>query len=139
MTADDLNRTTECQEDARGCPRFPFVKIQQVAEMVGGELPSLKDFEGVRCADISRSGFAFYRRSLPTASEVVVALGEGEEVVHLRASIIHATRVAEQGQVLYRVGCRFTGRVDLQQHEMERKRERDLEIGISIMAGHTGP
>jgi hypothetical protein len=95
-------------QDSRSAARYAFGVEQRVATMVAGEMPTLDDFQPVRCADISRSGFAFFQTARPDFSSVMLALGLPPEITYLMGRVIHARLIEMCGMLVFRVGCRFT-------------------------------
>ncbi len=138
MTDDDQDTQVIPQRDNRQTPRFPFRAVQYLAEIVGGQLPNPDAFERVQCVDISRSGFAFCRMTLPGSDELVIALGEPPDITYLRARVVQWRTVVRQGQELFRIGCQFTGRADLEDHSLVLKQQQDALSGILLMAGAEG-
>ncbi len=135
MSGDDLRRKVSQAQENRLLPRYPFGLVQQIAEIVDGEMPSPEAFESVRCVDISRGGFAFYRKALPNSSELVVALGEAPNFVYLSAIIVESAHEDRFGHTFFRCGCKFTGRVELKEHSLALKRQQDLEAAFFLMSG----
>jgi hypothetical protein len=80
---------------------------------VNGELPTPDAFRDVLCRDIASRGFAFWLPTPPDFSSLVVALGSDGAVKYVLAEVVHCTSVQHGDQTTYLVGCRFTGRVDL--------------------------
>ncbi len=133
----DDHRQTESPFDIdnRLAPRFAFGAVQRIAIIVDDELPDPDSFESVRCVDISRTGCAFYRRTLPESSDLVVALGDPPDLTYLTARVVQSSMVDRWGHLFFRIGCQFTGRLELVEHSLALKRQQDLEAGFLIMAG----
>lgn len=99
--------------DNRTSPRREYPYRQQIAPMHSGLIPSPDKFFTVRCKDLSSGGVAIYLQQPPDFQNLVVSLGMPPSVRHFTAEVMHVAEVAEAGATLYRLGCRFTGRVYL--------------------------
>jgi hypothetical protein len=99
------------RSERRSYPRYTCTGVQKIARLVDGHIPARDAFESVQCADISRSGFSFLRPAPPQWDALVVALGDAPHRVFLIAKVVNTEKVIQGGQEVYRVGCRFTGRV----------------------------
>ena len=78
--------------------------------MHGNKLPNRKNFAAVNCHDISACGFSYWASEPPEYDEIVVAFGTLPTVFYLVAEIVHTTSDEYDGQKMYRIGCRYTGR-----------------------------
>ncbi|MGQ9575755.1 MAG: GAF domain-containing protein [Thermoguttaceae bacterium] len=99
--------------ELRSSPRRAFKYYQMIAPMFGGVLPKRKKFFEVECEDISAGGIAFYMNRPPDFDTLVVALGRPPAESYLTARVVRVAKKERDGQRLYLVGCRFTGRVNL--------------------------
>lgn len=97
--------------DRRRAMRRPFNFRQCVAPYRGGELPSKAVFREVSCQDISSTGFSFLSPQLPDFDSLVVALGVSPNLTYMTANIVGRFQVDDSPAPLYRIGCRFSGRV----------------------------
>jgi hypothetical protein len=97
--------------DRRGVVRVRFPHRQFVAPYHGGCIPSRASFKEVVCRDISEQGFSFLASCQPDFDMLVVALGVPPNVTYMTARIVNRIRVSAVASPLYRIGCRFTGRL----------------------------
>lgn len=95
----------------RGAARRSFDFRQFVAPYNGGSLPNKATFREVACQDISATGFSFYSSQLPDFDSLVVALGVAPNLTYMTARIVNRAQVADDPAPMYRIGCRFSGRV----------------------------
>jgi hypothetical protein len=130
----NTNAKTPRPENRRG-KRYPFNVEQRIAEIVDGQMPAADKFESVQCIDISRSGFAFYSRTLPQVSEVIVALGKDPDIVYVTARVVQSRVVKRDGQPVFRVGCHFTGRLSPQGQSLSLTQSPDAESAFRLMSG----
>ena len=79
--------------------------------MYGGVMPTRKEFFQVTCENISAGGFAFYIENEPNFEHLVVALGQEPMLTFFSAQVIRIMQRELDGQEVYLVGCRFSGRV----------------------------
>lgn len=102
----------EPQDERRQSARRGYKVRQSVAPYFGGELPDRENFSMVDCLDISMSGIAFTATERPNCSAVVVALGAAPRFTYMTAEVVYSTATpGVNGGNIYRVGCRFTGRM----------------------------
>jgi diguanylate cyclase (GGDEF)-like protein len=113
----ELDRSAERSSDRRRQPRRPFPSHQSIAPYLDGVIPSTKSFRQVRCHDISPGGIAFLMHKLPEQGSIVVALGVAPHVTYLTARMTHSSTMQVDGQSMFLVGCRFTGRLELEPSE----------------------
>jgi len=97
--------------DNRGASRHDFRFVQKIAPLRNGTMPTADDFFEVVCCDLARGGVSFYLQTRPDFDEVVVALGRCPVINRLRAKVMHIEQLSVDGDVRYRVGCRFTERL----------------------------
>ena len=97
-------------QDNRTTTRHSFGVEQIIAGTIDGQMPPDANFSRVRCVDISQAGMAFYQEHRPTCNEVVVGLGIEPNVVFLLARVVHVEMIELCGNLVFRVGCEFTGR-----------------------------
>lgn len=97
--------------DRRAAVRLRFPHKQFVAPYHGGCIPSRASFKEVVCRDLSEQGFSFLATCPPDFEMLVVALGVAPNLTYMTARIVNRIRVSDGPMPLYRVGCRFTGRL----------------------------
>ncbi len=91
--------------------RYAFGAVQEIAEVADGKMPSHDAFERIRCVDISRAGFSFYRPTRPKHESLVVSLGDTPDRTYLSVRVVQAMKQVRDGHELYRIGCEFTARL----------------------------
>jgi len=97
--------------DRRAAVRLRFPHKQFVAPYHGGCIPSRASFKEVVCRDLSEQGFSFLATCPPDFEMLVVALGVPPNLTYMTARIVNRIRVSDGPMPLYRIGCRFTGRL----------------------------
>ena len=105
-----LDMTTR-GEDRRAVLRFGFPHKQYVAPYQGGCLPSRASFKEVNCRDVSEHGFSFLTTSPPDFDLLVVALGVAPDLTYMTARVENRICISEGVSPMYRIGCRFMGRL----------------------------
>ncbi|HVX64223.1 MAG TPA: hypothetical protein VHC19_26610 [Pirellulales bacterium] len=100
----------------RGSDRRIFVRRwfphkQFVAPYQGGCLPNGKLFREVTCQDVSAAGFSFLSSHPPEFDALVVALGVAPDMTYMTARVVNRIKIADDPAPLYRIGCRFSGRI----------------------------
>lgn len=100
----------------RGSDRRVFVRRcfphkQFVAPYRGACLPSPNLFREVTCQDVSAAGFSFLASQVPDFESLVVALGVAPDVTYMTARVVNRIKIADDPAPLYRIGCRFSGRI----------------------------
>lgn len=100
--------------DRRDQPRRPFPTGQFIAPYAEGQVPTREMFRQVPCHDISSGGFSFLLPDPPDFELFVVALDAPPKVTCLTAKVVHTTVTDSGPMPMYLVGCRFTGRIDLE-------------------------
>ncbi|MFV1967006.1 MAG: PAS domain S-box protein [Pirellulaceae bacterium] len=103
------NRVT-VKQDRRRNERRPFPNKQILAPVVGGRLPSLDAFREVRCHDLSSQGFCYQSTDIPDYQQLLVAFGKQGSLIYLTAEIVHVSPTTFNGEDVFLVGCRYTGR-----------------------------
>lgn len=98
---------------ARRSPRHEYRFPQLIAPYEGEKLPERGDFYEVDCRDLSSGGIALYLSRPPMFETLVVALGRPPQLRYVTAKVARVEPIKEEGQDLYVVGCRFTGKVAL--------------------------
>jgi hypothetical protein len=106
-------KQTESADERRERTRRGFPRTQMVAPYVEGRTPVSGDFAAVRFRDISEQGFSYVSSKPPEYDAVVVVLGEPPAATYLTAVVCHCTSAGTQAKPRYIVGCRFTGRIEL--------------------------
>lgn len=98
--------------DRRAVLRRRFPHKQFIAPYHSGCLPSRASFKEVVCRDVSEQGFSFLASSAPDFDCVVVALGVSPDLIYMTARVANRILISEGAPPLYRIGCRFTGRLN---------------------------
>jgi diguanylate cyclase len=93
--------------------RRAFPATQSVAPFTHGRLPTPAMFREVQCADVSSSGFSFITDERPSCESVVVEFGVPPNLMYLSAKVVHTTASDSPEGTRYKVGCRFSGRLQL--------------------------
>ena len=91
--------------------RRQYQYVQKIAPKIGDELPRREDFFAVRCNDISAGGISFFFDRPPEFRDLVVSLGKEPALSHFTARVARVAGVDSEGENIFLVGCRFTGRV----------------------------
>jgi hypothetical protein len=120
--------------DKRIAERHPYASVEKIGPIRDGRMPRPRDFVSVRCADLSRNGFAFISDELPPFHSLVVALGVRGKPIFLTAAVMHSTPVERDGKPVYHVGCEFNGRVVWSEKTQQFVRNRDLESAATLLA-----
>ena len=100
-------------EERRRHGRKQFAAMQFIAPCVKGRLPTPSAFREVRCFDVSSAGFSYLTDAFPDTDSLVVEFGVPPSLIYLSARVVHCTRLSEAGDTQYKIGCRFTGRLQL--------------------------
>lgn len=87
--------------------RLAFRQLQRIAPYVDGPLPPAEAFVDVSFCDIAQGGFSYLADSLPESSSLIVAMQVHNEVIHVKARIVHRRPSGEQ----FLIGCQFEDRV----------------------------
>jgi len=98
--------------ERRRRPRRSYPYTQRVAPVLGGELPSIDQFVEVQCNDIAAGGFSYLSPTPPLSDTLVVALGAPPFFTFLTAQVAHITRLRQQGQRMFLIGCSYIGRAN---------------------------
>ncbi len=104
--------STPSGRDRRTQPRQLYPYQQRIAPMLGRRLPSRSMFIPVTCHDISPGGFSFVSPAPPESDQYVVALGRGRSLTYVIAQVAHMTRLEQDGDRRYLIGCNYIGRAD---------------------------
>jgi hypothetical protein len=123
-------------QESRTTSRYAFAS-KEIAKMIGGMVPAPDAFEAVRCADISRDGFAFYQAMRPDFEQVMVALGLAPDFVYLRARVAHTELIEMCGSLVFRVGCRFNGCADWDEQTRSFVIHDDVESALLFLVDRT--
>jgi diguanylate cyclase (GGDEF)-like protein len=99
--------------DRRRRARHSLSVTQSVAPFVHGLLPTPCMFRDVQCEDVSSTGFSFFFDEKPTWDAVVVEFGIPPNLMYLSARIVHVTPIASAQGTRFKVGCRFSGKLQL--------------------------
>ncbi len=98
--------------ERRRVPRHAYVERQGIAPYVEGHVPEPNEFRTVSGHDISPSGLSFLTSVLPTSDTLVVKLGTDPNVRMMVCEMVYHLREEDSPTPLYRVGCRFAGRLN---------------------------
>jgi diguanylate cyclase (GGDEF)-like protein len=107
-------------KDRRKHIRKPYDRSHLIGPIVGGHLPTPESFVAVQFFDISAGGFGMWLASPPTFKNFVVALEKIDGNVYALAEVVRVRRderTDQNGQRLWQVGCRFTGKLQTPQAE----------------------
>jgi len=104
--------SVQTEERRRHC-RKQFAASQFIAPCVKGRLPTPGAFREVHCVDVSSAGFSYLTEAFPDTDSLVVEFGVPPSLIYLSARVVHCTRLSEVGDTKYKIGCRFTGRLQL--------------------------
>ncbi len=137
MAARNRRNTNRSNSDNRRAQRYPFEVEQRIAVTVAGELPPPDKFETVRCIDLSRGGFAFYRPALLDGSNLVVELGKAPDLVYLMARVVQSRAVTRDRRPAFRIGCQFVGRLASPGQSQDLAQPSDMEDALRMMSGES--
>jgi diguanylate cyclase len=105
-------------KDRRKHIRKPYERTHRIGPILGGHLPTPDLFVSVQFFDISPGGFGMWLASPPTFKNFVVALEKPDGNVYALAEVVRVKRderTDADGQRLWQVGCRFTGKLQAAQ------------------------
>jgi len=97
------------EDDRRVTDRRTFLNWQHVAWGTAIEVPRSKDFQRVRCLDLSPYGISFLLDQEPVTTTMIVAFGDPVNGTFVAAEIACIEGVIVEDQLIYRIGCRFQG------------------------------
>ncbi len=123
-------------QEKRATIRHSFGVEQRIAESQDGQMPASDAFCTVRCVDISPAGFAFYIENRPTCNSLVVELGIVPNVVYLTANVKHFEMIEFCGNLVFRVGCEFTGRAQWSERPENVLRQCDEDSAFRFLEEH---
>jgi hypothetical protein len=103
-----VGEETKSGREKRASNRLSFRRTQRIAPYESGPLPPDDAFYIVPFSDISRGGFSYLAESVPEYRTLVVAMQIHQQVVPMRARILHHRKCGRQ----YVIGCRFEGRFE---------------------------
>src|SRR5487761_736045 len=93
--------------------RHPFRDLQKIAGYkLGGPLPTAREFQQVRCYDLSVRGISFLSSTRPDYQALVVRLGSPPDARYMISSIANVAVVMHGDEQVFRVGCTFVSRLD---------------------------
>lgn len=96
--------------DRRDDPRHLFRVSQLVAFYTPPQKPNAAAFQQVEFEDLSAQGVSFFLSEPPAQSQVVIALGD-VPFTFLIAEMVSSQPIRRGDELLYRIGCRFIGRM----------------------------
>jgi len=103
---------TPLLEGSDGAERYGYPTDQFVAFSFAGVLPRGKDFELVRCKDISVDGISFFLNRRPDTDELVISFGAAPALMFMLAKVVNSRVTVISGRECYRVDCQFVKRLD---------------------------
>jgi hypothetical protein len=102
--------------ERRGGRRHPYRCLQLIAPFGEGQLPDKSQFRQVQCVDLSANGFSYLAVEAPTSERLIVMLSLDPFICLLAQVVRCEIRTQDEG-ILYRVACRFTGRIEAQERD----------------------
>jgi hypothetical protein len=108
VTAGKEVKKAKSGREKRTSNRLSFRRTQRIAPYDGGPLPPDGAFSIVPFSDISKGGFSYLSDRVPEYRTLVVAMQIHQQVVPMRAQILHHRKQGQQ----YIIGCRFEGRLE---------------------------
>jgi hypothetical protein len=104
------SQKSEIEHEHREQTRQRYSCLQYAAVYHNGVLPSRNEFFPILCSDLSGGGVSFLTNQVLTDPFLVLALGVKPQMF-LSAEIVNqsAERIADHQ--VYRIGCRFVGRL----------------------------
>lgn len=103
----------DADPEQRGGDRHNYQCLQLIAPVINGKLPDQSQFRRVQCLDLSQSGFSYLASEPPTEENLIVALGS-VPFTFLSAQVMHHKPIGRGDVPEYLVGCRFTGRLSVE-------------------------
>jgi hypothetical protein len=107
VLAAERQRELQCRREGR---RSPYRCLQLIAPLYYNQMPAPSHFSRMQCVDLSPGGLAYLSDEPPPTDRIVVALGD-DPVVMLIARVTRQERERHNGRSMYRVACRFIGRL----------------------------
>lgn len=123
-------------QEKRATVRHSFGVEQVVAGLADGQMPDPEAFERVRFIDISKDGVAFFLGHRPEHQDLVIGLGIPPNIVYLLARVAHVEMIELCGNLVYRVGCQFTGRAEWDQQPSEILCDADVDGAFQFLSNH---
>ena len=99
--------------EQRAHRRQKFGGMHCVAPYLNGQVPTPDMFYAARFSDISSGGFSMLLPKPPECQSFVVALSKGNGTIYVAAEVVRTRESTEAGERLFTVGCRFTGRIEV--------------------------
>ena len=87
--------------------RLSFQQLQRIVPYDTGPLPPAESFFTVSSFDISQGGFSYLADSIPDYPSLIVAMQVHNEVIHVKARIVHCRPSGSR----FVIGCEFEERV----------------------------
>ncbi len=81
------------ESERRGARRRPFSSQQRIAVRRELAIPDESEFFDVRCHDLTRGGFSFFRPTRPDFDSLVAEFGTPPEVIYVAARVSHCCNV----------------------------------------------
>jgi hypothetical protein len=92
--------------------RHPFPCNQSIAFLTQQRMPYAKEFEQVRCRDLSEGGVSFYYEEPPPSNQLVLGLGLETNPSYFLCEVRHWNKVRGAAGA-FCIGCMFVRRVTL--------------------------
>jgi hypothetical protein len=92
--------------ERRRRPRYPFSRLQYISFSQLDD-PQRQEFHAVPCHDLSTGGFSYLADQLPPSMQLIVALGNAPDFIHVLAEVRYIKRLSS-GR--FHVGCKFLRR-----------------------------
>jgi hypothetical protein len=100
------------ETDRRAFERITENREAKIAPVNEGQNVTRDTIQVVRCKDRAACGFSFYSHARPDYQHVAEILGPHFKPVAYHAEVIHVTPAELEGQAVWVVGCRYTGRIE---------------------------
>ncbi len=103
-------------DERRGGRRHPYRCTQLIAPFVEGRLPDKSQFRQVQCVDLSANGFSYLAAEAPANERLIITLSL-DPFICLLAQVVRCELRTQELGVVYRVACRFSGRIESDEHD----------------------
>jgi hypothetical protein len=103
--------------DRRQQSRHSFQCLQLVAPFTDGQSPDRSTFRSVQCVDLSAEGFSYLSAERPPSQRLMVVFSLNP-LICLVADVVNCEPREDGDAVIYRVGCRFSGRIEAHEHDL---------------------
>jgi hypothetical protein len=103
-------------DERRGGRRHPYRCLQLIAPAREARLPNKSEFRQVQCVDLSSSGLSYLSTEIPPSDRLIVVL-RLDPFMCLLAEVVRHEELVHEGQMMHRVACRFSGRIEAQERD----------------------